>query len=106
MEICGLKHPFLNSPGSSQLTRTTNALRASGLDIDGRQLADYLFYIYRFSRQVSFHKYQSDKEDGEYMLLEEWSKFFEKSVPFLLARISKYDLKEKEEEFNKLRTSS
>jgi hypothetical protein len=92
MGICKIKHPLRGEPGSSQLKRTNNALQAADVSIDGRSLADILDYLYRYSRQVNFQDYFQNEEIGEYVLSNDWSAFFEKSIPFLLARISKINM--------------
>ncbi len=103
MSTCNVKHPFLFESGSSQLRRAGNAIKAGGLELDGRKLADFLHYIYAYSRQVNFHDFQRDDQDGDYILLGDWRNFFEKSIPFLLANISKFDLKRVETEYQRKR---
>ena len=103
MGICNIKHPLRGEPGSSQLKRANNALQATAVSIDGRSLADILDYLYRYSRQVNFQNYFQNEEVGEYVLSSDWSAFFEKSIPFLLARISKINTEIIGQEYLQLR---
>ena len=104
MITCNVKHPFLFESGSSQLRRAGNAIKAGGLELDGRKLADFLHYIYAYSRQVNFHDFQRDDQEGDYILLRDWRNFFEKSIPFLLANINRFDLKHVETEYQRKKT--
>ena len=60
--------------------------------IDGRKMADFLNFLFEYAQQVNYHTYVSDEVEGEYTLLSDWKSFFEKSTPFLLARIDAYDV--------------
>lgn len=91
MDTYSYTHPFLNDPGTSRSARNERALQIGGIPIDGRTMADFLDFLYQYARQVSFQKHQEENDQGEYILLSNWSAFFEKSIPFLLARISKKD---------------
>ena len=103
MIICDIRHPFLFEAGSSQMKRALNAVKAGNLEIDGRKLADFLYYIYRYANQVNLHSYQKDASEGEYILLNDWRRFFEKSIPFLLANIARFDTEAAEQEFERRR---
>lgn len=92
MDTYSYTHPFLNAPGTSRSARNERALQIGGIPIDGRTMADFLDFLYQYARQVSFQKHQEENDQGEYILLSNWSAFFEKSIPFLLARISKKDI--------------
>ena len=93
MFTCDYTHHALKSPGSSQLKRLNNAFGPAGLEIDGRKLADFLHYLYEYSKHVNLDQHLKDAE-GEYTLRRDWHNFFEDSMPFLLARISKYNVQQ------------
>lgn len=78
------------------------ALQPGAAPIDGRSLADILYFISQYAGQVNFHDYKKDDIDGEYVELSDWRSFFRNSTPFLLARVSKTDLERIETTFLEL----
>ncbi|HRF40839.1 MAG TPA: hypothetical protein PK198_18740, partial [Saprospiraceae bacterium] len=91
MNLCELKHPLREEPGSSQLKRANDVLQAATVPIDGRTWADILDYLYRYSRQINFTDVAQSEESGAFTRSGDWRVFLENSLPFLLARISKFD---------------
>ncbi|MBL7776159.1 MAG: hypothetical protein JNK89_09165, partial [Saprospiraceae bacterium] len=85
-------HPLRSRTGASQRKRVLDALKPGMAAIDGRSLADILYFISRYAGQVNFHEYRLDEQEGEYIALSDWRDFFKNSPPFLLARLSKKDL--------------
>jgi hypothetical protein len=81
---CGdLIHPFQNDPGTSQRQRVMEDLLSGSAKIDGRTMADLLDYFVQLSRHVNY--YNTDLSIGD------WQPFFQKSIPFSLAAIIKYN---------------
>lgn len=78
-----LLHPFQNDPGTSQRQRVINELLSDSVKIDGRTLADLLNYFSQLSRNINYYDQNLNVSD--------WQPFFDKSLPFLLASINKYD---------------
>lgn len=62
-----------------------SALDATQNRLDARDLADILVYIHQFSKQVNFYDFSLEVSN--------WSVFFEKSAPFILARLAKSSVK-------------
>ena len=92
-------HPFQNDPGVSQSQRVMDDLLNSNASIDGRTTADLLDYFIKLSPHINFYE-----EDNS---IKNWEPFFEKSLPFTLTGIIKYDQKsvaDKLTEYNKLFT--
>src|SRR5687767_3389038 len=97
VDCATLTHPFQNDPGISQRQRIMDDLLAGSAKIDGRTMADLLDYFVQLSRHVNY--YDSD------LNISDWQPFFQKSVPFSLAAIIKYDrltVSEKIAVYNKL----
>ena len=65
----------------SQRRRLSPALDATQNLLDARDLADMLVYIHQFSKQVNFYDFSLE--------VSTWSIFFEKSPPFILARLAR-----------------
>ncbi len=78
-----LIHPFQNDPGVSQGQRIMDDLLSGPAKIDGRSLADLLDYFMQLSRHINYY-------DGD-LSISDWQPFFQKSVPFSIAAITKYD---------------
>ncbi|MBK8194090.1 MAG: hypothetical protein IPK76_13090 [Lewinellaceae bacterium] len=95
-------HPLRARTGSSQGNRVMEALQPGAAPIDGRSLADILYFISQYAGQVNFHDYKKDDIAGEYVELGDWRSFFRNSTPFLLARVSKTDLERIETTFLEL----
>ena len=89
-----IQHPLLSRPGMSQRKRfaNTRALDSDYAAVDGRSFVDLLDYIHRYARQIVFHAYVRGAEGKEHVELSNWLAFFEKSLPFQLARFSKIDI--------------
>ncbi|WP_162054729.1 baseplate J/gp47 family protein [Pontibacter pamirensis] len=83
MDDCkNLIHPFQTDPGVSQRQRIMDELLSGPAIIDGRTLADLLDYFVQLSRHVNY--YDAD------LSVSDWQPFFQKSLPFSLAAMSKY----------------
>lgn len=80
-----LIHPFQNDPGVSQRQRIMEDLLDGPAKVDGRSLADLLNYFAELSRHVNY--YDSTLSLGD------WQSFFQKSLPFSVAAMSRYDQK-------------
>ena len=78
-----ISHPLSDESGMSQRRRLSPALDATQNLLDSRDLADMLVYIHQFSKQVNFYDCALEVSN--------WSVFFEKSAPFILARLAKRD---------------
>lgn len=86
-----LIHPFKNDPGTSQRNRIDLELLSGKTSIDNRSLADLLDYFVQLSRQVQYY--------DENLKASDWQQFFSSSLPFTLAAISKYNIKQTEAKF-------
>lgn len=84
-------HPFQNDPGISQRQRHMPALDQDGPKIDGRTLADLLDYFSKLAQHINFY----DQE----LMIGDWQVFFNKSIPFNLASVSRYNAEAIEEKF-------
>ncbi|HRO45270.1 hypothetical protein [Agriterribacter sp.] len=92
-----LIHPFQNDPGVSQQQRVMDDLLHNSPKIDGRSMADLLHYFVQLSPHVNYY--------DEGLGISDWQPFFQKSIPFVLAAIIKYDIKavtEKTDSYNKI----
>jgi hypothetical protein len=88
-------HPLINETGVSQDERVLSALNAGNLCIDGRTSEDILDFVLHFSKYVNFY--------DENLNISNWQGFFNQSTPFLIAKISKFNIVELEEAFRKLK---
>src|SRR5688572_28699206 len=86
-----LKHPFQNDPGVSQEQRVMEELLESNAKIDAKKMADLLDYFSQLSRHINY--YDSN------LFVSDWTGFFEKSVPFALAAVIRYNSKQFTENF-------
>jgi hypothetical protein len=82
-ECNNLVHPFQTDPGTSQRQRIMDDLLSGMAKIDGRNIADLLDYFVQLSRHINY--YNTDLSIGD------WQPFFQKSIPFSLAAIIKYN---------------
>src|SRR5688572_8053120 len=82
-ECSNLVHPFQNDPGTSQRQRVMEDLLSGSAKIDSRTMADLLDYFVQLSRHINY--YNTDLSIGD------WQPFFQKSIPFSLAAIIKYN---------------
>lgn len=94
-----IAHPLKNRTGTSQRTRIIDALQTETAPIDGKTLADQLYLICEYAGYINFHKYIDDTIEGEYQQLDTWSSFFDTSLPFQLAKLSKVSIADLEEQF-------
>lgn len=94
-----ISHPLKNRTGTSQRNRVIDALGTDSAAIDGKTLADRLYLISEYARQVNFYKYKKTEIEGESQELDNWSLFFEDSLPFQLAILSKVSIEELEAQF-------
>ena len=94
-----IPHPLRSRNGASQRRRVLDALQPGAAPIDGRSLADILYFISQYATQVNFFDVQQDDTLGEYLETSDWRNFFEQSAPFQLARISKVDADQLEAAF-------
>ncbi|MEP7229800.1 MAG: hypothetical protein ABI691_06080 [Ginsengibacter sp.] len=81
-----LLHPFQNDTGISQEQRVMDQLLGGKAKIDARKTADLLDYFYKLSRHLNY--YDSN------LVVSDWLPFFEKSAPFALASLIKYNLQQ------------
>lgn len=87
-----LLHPFQHDPGVSQRQRVMEELLAGQPRIDPRKTADLLDYFYNLAAQ--FNHYDNN------LNISDWRPFFEKSVPFVLATLVKYNAHACKESFD------
>src|SRR5262245_37761969 len=78
-----LLHPFQTDPGTSQSQRVADALLSDAPQIDARRLADLLDYFVQLSRHVNYY--------DSALQISDWQPFFQKSTPFVLATIIRYN---------------
>ena len=78
-----ISHPFQNDPGTSQRQRLMPQLFIDAPKIDGRKMADLLDYFAKLATHINFY----DKD----LAISDWQPFFNKSIPFKLSYISKYN---------------
>src|SRR5688500_4000863 len=92
-----LIHPFQTNPGISQHQRIIDDLLSGTAKLDSRNMADLLDYFVQLSRHINY--YHTD------LTISDWQPFFQKSIPFSLATIIKYDrtgIDEKLEDYSRL----
>lgn len=80
MRCCDTPNPLIRD-GHSQSQRQPAQLPPSSVQVDERQLADFLVFAHRFARQIHYYNLQHQL-DGT------WEPFFERDTPVLLALIS------------------
>ncbi len=78
-----MTHPFQTDPGTSQGQRVLDDLLGGNAKIDNRSLADLLDFFVQLSRHINYY--------DETLQVSDWQPFFQKSLPFVLASIIKYD---------------
>lgn len=88
-----LAHP-LRRDGTSQEDRFLQALDPSGLQIDQRSDQDILAFVFKYASQVSY--YDQD------LALDDWTVFFQRSIPVQLALTSKFPVAEVAEKYDQL----
>lgn len=78
-----LIHPFQTDPGVSQRQRLSEDLLSGPAQVDARSLADLLDFFVQLSRHVNYY--------DEKLQVSDWQPFFQKSLPFSIASIIRYD---------------
>lgn len=81
-----LLHPLLYDKGTSQEDRKQGSPLQNPVKIDGRSLADLLYFLYQLSSHINYY--------DRTLYISDWQPFFEKSLPFKLAEISRYQIGE------------
>ncbi|GAA4276776.1 baseplate J/gp47 family protein [Aquimarina mytili] len=94
-----IAHPLKNRTGTSQRNRVLQALGTDSALIDGKTMADRLFLISEYAKHVNFYQYVKTEINGESQELDNWSVFFNDSLPFKLAILSKTSIDELEAQF-------
>lgn len=94
-----IAHPLKNRRGTSQRTRFIEASKPEKAPIDGRDLADQLYLISEYARQINFYEHIKNETEGEYQELHDWTLFFRNSLPFQLAILSRMNIDELEEQY-------
>ncbi len=82
-DIARIEHPLIRS-GKSQAQRHLDALQPDYVQVDERNLADFLVFIGDFAKQVCYYS-PDNQEDGD------WQSFFIFHEPVHIARISKHN---------------
>ncbi|MCX2680325.1 hypothetical protein OOZ15_10270 [Galbibacter sp. EGI 63066] len=94
-----ISHPLKNRSGLSQKNRVKQALLPDSVAIDGKTLADRLYLISEYAKQINFYDHKKDGSEGEFQEISNWVAFFNNSLPFKLAVLSKTDTNELETQF-------
>ncbi len=93
--ISKIPHPLLEAcPGTSQQGKILETLKPENIKIDDQEAQDLLNFIYQFAGQVNFY----DETLQQY----DWQPFFQNSLPFVLARISKVNLVQLKADYDEL----
>lgn len=95
-----IAHPLKNRTGTSQKNRAIQALGADQAPIDGKTLADRLYLISQYARQINFYQYKITEIDGASQELDNWSVFFKDSLPFQLTILCKTSIDDLERQFS------
>lgn len=91
-----MPHPFQHEQGVSQRQRIMDNLLAGNAQIDSRKMADLLDYFYQLSRNINHYDNQLNISD--------WRPFFDKSIPFVLASLIKYNYQSVQQQLNLYKT--
>lgn len=94
-----ISHPLLNRRGTSQRTRIIDALNTSTAPIDGKTLADRLYTIQKYAQHVNYYNYIKNPQGIPYQESGSWTNFFQNSLPFQLANLSKTSVEDIESTF-------
>ncbi len=97
-----IAHPLKYRTGTSQRTRNIDVLQPEAAPIDGKTLADQLAMIGEYARYVNFYEYQNEQGEEEHQEVTNWVSFFEHSLPFQLAYLSKISISDLEAKFTLL----
>ncbi len=95
-------HPLKNRAATSQSSRRITALEPEFAAIDGKTLADRLYLIHAYARQINYYEYTKDENGVEYQDIGNWLPFFNDSLPFQLAVLSKTAVSDLEKQFQVL----
>ncbi|MEL7425988.1 MAG: hypothetical protein AAFN81_23550, partial [Bacteroidota bacterium] len=79
-----IKHELVRD-GVSQSERQLAALSPDSIQVDERNTEALLNFIYEYARQVNYYQGNSDQS------ADDWTAFFDKSIPFQIAQIAQYD---------------
>ena len=88
-----LEHP-LKRDGTSQEDRLLEALDPSKIKVDDRTDQDILAFVFQYASQVSYYDENLGRDD--------WTTFFQQSVPVQLALISRFSVEKVRADFNGL----
>ncbi len=97
-----IAHPLIHRTGTSQRTRTIDALHTNAAPIDGKTLADRLYVISKYAQQINYYEYIESKSGTPYQDIDNWNSFFQNSLPFQLAVLSKISISDLEVEYESL----
>ena len=93
-KISEIAHPLIRD-GRGQDERNQRALSPDTAPLDGRGTEAVLDFIYQFARQVNYYDEHLERSD--------WIAFFQNQLPFIIARISRYDLNALTAQYEKLK---
>ncbi len=95
-----IAHPLKNRAGSSQGNRALEALSTLYAPIDGKTLCDRLYLISQYAKLVNYYQVQKDQnqDNTSYQQTDNWTDFFENSLPFQLAGFSKTSITDLQEQ--------
>ena len=102
IKTTNIAHPLKNRAGSSQGNRSPEALSPAYAPIDDKTLGDRLFLISKYASLINYYEIQKDPENKEYQQADNWTDFFENSLPFKLANFSKISTEDLEDRFSLL----
>lgn len=91
-----ITHPFQTDPGTSQGQRVLDDLISGNAKIDNRSFADLLDFFVQLSRHINYY--------DEQLQVSDWQPFFQKSLPFVLAAIIKYDRNNAQQKLDAFKT--
>src|SRR5690554_5666364 len=100
-----ISHPLKNRTGSSQGSRSREALSVQYAPIDGKTLGDRLYLIGQYAKLVNYYEVQKNLGGKEYLQADNWTDFFENSLPFQLANLSKTNAEDLKNQFTLLHQS-
>ncbi|WP_062057005.1 hypothetical protein [Aquimarina longa] len=103
-KLSNISHPLLNRTGTSQRTRIIDALQSESAPVDGKTLADRLYIISTYAQQIKYYEYIENESETAYQDIDNWISFFQNSLPFQLAILSKTSISDLENEFTILYT--
>ena len=102
IKTTNIAHPLKNRSGCSQGNRNPEALSPGYAPVDGKTLGDRLYLISKYARLLNYYEVQKDPENKEYQQADNWTDFFENSLPFQLANFSKISTEDLEKRFSLL----